>query len=203
MVANAITDCPYFRSTFVHTPATDYDALITERQLGWRDEALEEWKEIRTMLSPQLAQQVEDFVQLSDESGVYFCSPGCSVDLLEDGSVMFDWNDGTLPIFTVMITVNMEVVHVGHFADGKIKGEGRGLSIVGMHLERFVREREGNPWNIIVSLDSFVKKNAVVLGTGLEPLFTRHPLEETSLYSDVITPMDETWLDQENMLPND
>ena len=192
----------YSMPTFSRASTADNSVLITEQQRCWRDDALEEWGEMRAFLPQKLEQLAQEFVRLCDDSGAFFCSPGCSVDHLEDGSVMFDWNDSALPIFTTMITVEMQVIHVGHFSDGKIKGEGHGLSFVEMHLDRFVREREGSPWNIFVSSESFVRKSAVEMEIDPKPPFTLPPLMETFPYTDVTAPMDETWLKQGDMLPN-
>ena len=126
-------------------------------QIEWRNDALASWKEIKDSLSPELRQLCQDFVSRCDRIGALYCPPGCDVSLSEDGTVMFDWNDGTLPMFTVLMTPSLEVVDATLSDEGKASGRHSGFVYANLHLEQFMMERGADLWSTFYLRDSWLK----------------------------------------------
>ena len=101
---------------------------------------MESWEEIAPSLPLEMRELARGFVELCGKCNAFYSDPACQVDVVEEGQVMFDWNNGRLPVFTVLITDEPLVVHVGRLADGKVRGSAPDLGRVGMPLRRFVQE---------------------------------------------------------------
>lgn len=101
---------------------------------------LEDWNEIASNLPDETRSMAESFVSLCINLGAFDCEPRCYVDTVEDGHVMFDWNNGELPLFTVVITPKPSVVYVGKFNEGKVSGEDHDVHAVRAPIERFLRQ---------------------------------------------------------------
>lgn len=114
-------------------------------------DTISEWKEIAHGLALESYQFAQEFVNLCEYYSAFYWEPGCSVDRLEDGSVMFDWNTGELPIFTAVITPGQPpmIAYVGKFMSGKVSGEEKTLETVELLLFRFVRDSGIPVWQNI------------------------------------------------------
>lgn len=139
-----------------------------------RKDTMASWAEIGHTLSPTVLELAEEFVSACERKGAFYCDPGCYVDFIEDDQVMFDWNNGQLPIFTVLIgSDHPQVVFVGKFKEGKITGETTNLELLEAPLERLVKEI-GNPvWTTAFSPDSSTHVVSVVSALA-EPLSIPH-----------------------------
>ena len=113
----------------------------TDEQESAATEALADWAAVAPDLSASVRGLAEQFVALCTGLGALTCRPGCVVDSLEDGGVLFDWNDGQRPILSVMITSRASVAFAGRFINGgKVSGEEPDLIHVEKHLERMMQE---------------------------------------------------------------
>ena len=110
-------------------------------------EAESEWTKIVREVSAEVCELGQGFISICKK---WRALEKCAVDLLDDGTVLFDWNEGSRPILSVMIGPGQTVTYVGRFRNGgKMSGEDPNLSYVGQPLERMVRE-----WGIQVSAEA-------------------------------------------------
>ena len=107
-----------------------------------------------------------DFVALCQKAHAFHCDLGCNIDLVDEDSVMFDWNDGTLPMFTALITHSPRIVFVGSFEYGSVKGENKTLDAVAVNLIHFVKELGSEIWENSVLHDSWLRKERASLEGG-------------------------------------
>lgn len=148
-----------------------------------RKETLEVWKEIAPTLSSATRELAQKFVDTCERKGAFYCAPQCHVDVIEDDQVMFDWNNGQFPIFTVLIGSDYpQVSLVGKFEEGKVTSEAASLEFLEPPLDKLVKEI-GNPaWTTTFSLDSLTREVNAVSGAGVLPSIPL-PQKETSLSS--------------------
>ena len=104
------------------------------------------WKELKSSLPRETLSMASAFVALCEKYGAFNGDPNCNVDLVDDGQVMFDWNNGKLPVFTVMIAPGPRVIYVGRFAEGKVTGDENSLISVEAPLQRLVSTIGMNKW---------------------------------------------------------
>ena len=171
------------------------------------DEALkaatcEEWSEVKASLpedSPHL-QLASDFFDACESLNAFAKAPGCAIDLLDDGGIMFDWNNGERPIFTVVITPENRVIDVGRFDDGKVTGDAKTLSLAKMHLRQFARENGLDTWPMqhtmretFYSLGPSLKEKEPSPAQAREPGFTHHHPER--IFQCSLKEPGKTWLE--------
>ncbi len=135
-----------------------------------RKETLVSWAEVGPTLSPSTQELAEKFVYTCERKGLFYCDPGCRIDGIDDDQIMFDWNNGQFPIFTVLIgSDHPPVVFVGKFKEGKITGETTTLELLESPLDRLVQEI-GNPlWTPTFSPDLSTHIANVVPALGEQP----------------------------------
>ena len=63
-----------------------------------------------------------DFMALCQKVNAFHCDLECNIDLMDEDSVMFDWNDGTLPMFTALITHGPKIVFRWQFRIRECEG---------------------------------------------------------------------------------
>ena len=104
-------------------------------------EAVAEWEAVAPELPDAVRRLGEEFVSFCKPHEAFSCRPGCVVDRLEDGSVLFDWNDGKRPILSVMITPSASIAFAARFKNGgKVSGEDFDLAHVEKYLWRMMEE---------------------------------------------------------------
>ena len=105
------------------------------------DAARAEWDAIAEQVSEEVRGLAEEFTALCERVGALDCGSGCSVDDMGSDGVLFDWNDGRLPILSVMISSGPQVVYSGKFKDGgRVSGADPDLSFVAHALTRMMEE---------------------------------------------------------------
>ena len=110
-----------------------------ETDLG--DAARAEWDAIAAHVSEEVRSLAEEFTALCERIGALNCGSGCSVDDMGSDGVLFDWNDGRLPILSVMISSGPQVVYSGKFKNGgRVSGTDYDLSFVAKALTRMMEE---------------------------------------------------------------
>ena len=119
---------------------------------------MEAWEDIAPSLSRETRGIAQDFVDLCISCGAFESDPPCNVDALDDGQVMFDWNKGEPPVFTVLIDHGPSIVCVGRFGDKKVVEEFDELRSVYYHLQEFLGTiKPKNTWNTNASLDLLLR----------------------------------------------
>ena len=119
---------------------------------------LASWKDVKYILPAKVRNIGCDFVDLCQEHHAFHCDPECNIDIVDEDSVMFDWNNGALPIFTALITPSPSITFVGSFEYGKVKGEASNLDSVRVNLIHFVNEIGSEIWETSVLHDSWLKE---------------------------------------------
>ena len=158
---------------------TAHPSLLEQR----RRTALTAWEELAPSLSRETRELAQAFVELCDECDALFCQPGCHIDLVDEDQIMFDWNTGELPVFTVLITDGPRVAHVGRFRDGKETGERSTLDSVMGSLMMFVKEAGPKTWRTIASRDSLLNVGSARVARAREPVYIRRRGAASSLSS--------------------
>ena len=111
------------------------------RETELRDAARAEWDAIAAHVSEEVRSLAEEFTALCERIGVLNCGSGCAVDDMGSDGVLFDWNDGHLPILSVMIRSGPQVVYSGKFKNGgRVSGTDSDLSFVAQALTRMMEE---------------------------------------------------------------
>ena len=148
-----------------------------------RRNALAAWEELAPSLSRETRELAQAFVELCEECGAFLCQPGCHIDLVDEDQIMFDWNTGSLPVFTVLITDGPRVAHVGRFRDGKETGERSTLDSVTGPLMMFVKEAGPTTWRTIASRDSLLSVGSAREARTRVPVYIRRRGAASSLSS--------------------
>ena len=171
--------------TTTHTMLLDLSTIraarLTESANTRYADALASWEAVKPLLPDKVRQMAGDFVKLCQQTHAFHSNLGCNIDLVHEDSVMFDWNDGTLPMFTALITPNPMIVFVGRFKDGTVKGENSTLDLAEENLRYFVNKLGNEIWKISVLQDSWSKRERV--GLAAELVFTLHRGMEASPFS--------------------
>ena len=162
-----------------HLVQTAQTSLLEQR----RGNALAAWEELAPSLSRETREFAQSFVDLCEECGAFLCQPGCHIDLVDDDQIMFDWNTGKLPVFTVLITDGPRVAHVGRFRDGKETGERSTLDSVTGPLMLFVKEAGPTTWPTIASRDSSLNVGSARVARARVPVYIRRRGAASSLSS--------------------
>ena len=148
------------------------------------DTTINSWSEISAGLPPQARSMAEEFVRLCEESGAFLCDPGCAVDVVEEGHVLFDWNSGESPIFSVMVTAAPSVAYVGKFKDGKVTGEETTLGWMDGLLSRLVGEFRNKKWTKTTPSRALsLNEASSSLSFGVGPHYTSPQAIENSRFS--------------------
>ena len=188
--------------TTTHTMLLDLSTIraarLTESANTRYADALASWEAVKPLLPDKVRQMAGDLVKLCQQTHAFHSNLECNIDLVHEDSVMFDWNDGTLPMFTVLITPNPMIVFVGRFQDGTVKGENSTLDLAETNLRYFVNKLGNEIWKISVLQDSWSKRERV--GLAAELVFTLHRGTETSPFSLPIMPTTEISQGPEYML---
>ncbi len=170
--------------TTTHTMLLDLSTIRAERLTESANtryaDALASWEEVKPLLPDKVRHMAGDFVKLCQQTHAFHSNLECNIDLVDEDSVMFDWNDGTLPMFTALITPNPMIFFVGRFKDGTVKGENSTLDLAEKNLRYFVN-RLGNEieiWKISVLQDLWSRRERVSLAAEL--VFTLHRGMENS-----------------------
>ena len=163
-----MTGSEQFVPILMSSPSLSAAALVAH------NETRESWVEIAPTLSSTTFDLAQQFISACVRKGAFYCDPGCHVDLIGDDQVMFDWNNGQVPIFTVLIGPDPpRIVFVGKFKKGKIKGETTNPELLDAHLDTLMKEI-GNPlWTSTSSPDLLI--HVVIEDLGLvAPLSIPH-----------------------------
>ena len=146
-------------------------------QLDAEQELLDEWAESRGEVTSQSQRQFADaIVELCRRRGVLDSDPPGAICVMEDGSVMFDWNDGTLPMLTIVVTPKPSFAYAGRFISGKCRGEDEAsLEVLDAALMRFVRERGTRVCQVNATLGSWLNVERRSPAEGLFSIHPEHP----------------------------
>ena len=115
------------------------------------------WQEIQASLEPSVREMAQEFVNLCLERGAFNTDPPCEICVVdENGSeVMFDWNSGNPPIFTVVISTQPTTLsYSGEFKEEEMMGETHAVRCVEAQLRKLVREIGKARWKTLATLDS-------------------------------------------------
>ena len=125
----------------VEYESLDVPPRYVEGETELRDAARAEWDAIAAHVSEEVRSLAEEFTALCERIGVLNCGSGCAVDDMGSDGVLFDWNDGHLPILSVMIRSGPQVVYSGKFKNGgRVSGTDSDLSFVAQALTRMMEE---------------------------------------------------------------
>ncbi len=127
------------------------------------ENAMASWEEVKSLLEEEAYKMADDFVYLCQQYYAFHCDIECSIDIVNEDSVMFDWNDGTLPAFTALITPGPSISFVGGFEYGTVKGKTSTLSVLKANLIHFVKEVGSEIWETSVLQDSWLRKKRASL----------------------------------------
>jgi len=151
----------------------EYPTFFTPNSQSYTG-ALEMWEEAQKLLPPATLELAQEFVDFCIGEGAFLSEPACHIEALDEGRVIFDWNDGTLPVFTVLITEQRGFVFSGISAEAEKKGKTPNLNEVVTALPDFV-ETGRQLWPIGVLQGSSLKKTSDLEGADLHP-YTPQPL---------------------------
>ena len=142
-------------------------------------DAVADWNSIAPELPVDVRSMAQEFVALCERLGALHCGSGCAVDNMGEDGVLFDWNDGRLPILSVLITPGLRVVYVGRFTDGgQVSGDDPSLSFVDRPLVRMMEECGHPIQNIAHSL--VLSTRATDEAAGDVRSFSFRPMGSTS-----------------------
>lgn len=119
-------------------------------------DTLDSWREVAALVeSSEVRKRAEEFVKRCERMGAFRTDPGCEVDLLDDNRVMFDWNNGKIPILTAMVSEET-VTFVAKFADGKAAGDDSTSTMLTLRavLSRLVEEIGDLAWQNMQTIPS-------------------------------------------------
>ena len=156
-------------STVVLLESTDEVATSEAYQA-----TLEAWEEIGQTLPRDMKTLAQQFVDMCEEFGAFHCRVACEVDTADDDEIMFDWNNGELPIFTVVIAEGPRLVYAGRFSVGIVKGEVTELSLLESPLRKLVQEIGLKKWTTSATQDSSFRAVNVAAETEHELHYTIH-----------------------------
>lgn len=160
------------------TTTTDGMVEVQHRSgLGTEQELLDEWTECREEVTSQSQLQfVDAIVELCRRRGVLDSNPAGAICAMENGSVMLDWNDGTLPMLTIIVTPTPSFAYAGRFESGKCSGEDQAsLEVLDAALMRFVRERGTRTCQVNATLGSWSNVERPSLAVGRFSIHLEHP----------------------------
>lgn len=101
-----------------------------------------EWKEIASSVPDWMRIQCGSFINTCRELGVFESVSDCDVGMLEDGHVIFDWNTGNLPMFTVIFWTDRRIVYAATFGNGdRISSNDADMASLREPLARMIREK--------------------------------------------------------------
>ena len=150
----------------------------TAAQVAPAADTVADWNSIAPELPVDVRSFAQEFVSLCERLGALHCGSGCTVDNMGDDGVLFDWNDGRLPVLSVLITPGLRVVYVGRFKDGgQVSGDDPGLSFVDRLLVRMMEECGHPIQNIAHSL--VLSMRAIDEAAGGARIFSFRPTEST------------------------
>ena len=134
-------------------------------------EAMEMWDEAKKDLPQGTVELAQPFVDYCIQVGAFVFNPGCHIEALDSGRVIFDWNNGQLPVFTVIISERIGFVFSGISSKTEEKGTASDLKEVTGLLPEFV-ETGQQLWPKHVLLDSSLKRKSVLVAAlqGYTPL---------------------------------
>ena len=115
------------------------------------------WQEIQASLQPSVREMAQEFVNLCLERGAFNTDPPCEICVVDENwsEVMFDWNSGTPPIFTVVISTQPTTLsYSGEFKEEEMMGETLAVRCVEAQLRKLVREIGKARWKTPATLDS-------------------------------------------------
>lgn len=129
---------------------------FTAPQEKLRNESRSEWNKIAEQVPEGAREIAEEFIELCENTGALGCKSGCTIDDIGKDGIIFDWNDGELPVLSVMIGPGSEVVYSARFKDGnRISGTDSHLEFVKPVLIRMIREwgnlRYKSPMHVLSS----------------------------------------------------
>ena len=111
------------------------------RETESRDAARTEWDAIAANMPEDVRDLAEEFISLCERIGALNCGSGCVVDDMGSDGVLFDWNDGHLPILSIMIGSGSKIAYSGKFkGGGRVSGTDFDLSFVTQALTRMMEE---------------------------------------------------------------
>ena len=156
-----------------------------------RKETIEAWDEIAPTLSSATRELAQQFVDLCKEKGAFSCDPMCHIDDMECDQIMFDWNNGQLPIFSVLIGPDPPLIaFAGQFLDGEITGEMSTFDLLEAPLDKLTKEIGTSLWTTPSLHDSSTLIASVTKEVD-EPHSTLHTPTGSYLSSPQTTPPNE------------
>jgi len=79
-----------------------------------------------------------NFVKICEQHGVLQSKIECDIGPMWEDDIMFDWNNGSCPVLTVVISASSpKFVYSGNFGTGDFSGEEESLNFAGSLLARF------------------------------------------------------------------
>ena len=148
------------------------------------EDAVVDWNSIAPELPVDVRSFAQEFVALCERLGALHCGSGCAVDNMGDDGVLFDWNDGRLPVLSVLITPGLRVVYVGKFKDGgQVSGDDPSLSFVDRLLVRMMEECGHPIQSIDHSLVLSMRAIDEVAGGRTKLFFPPHGVDGLSVFS--------------------
>ena len=152
-----------------------FPAILPSEQRAVAEEARSEWGSAAPELPDAARRLGEEFFAFCEQYDAFSCRPGCTVDQMDDGSVMFDWNDGTRPMLSVLIVPDGSVAFAVKFKDGdQDADEAHDLGRVKNHLVRMMEECGHRGW-IPIHTHASLSRATSVAAEAVRAYFSREP----------------------------
>ena len=129
------------RCVFTSESHTPYEFVLPNPERNKeRHEVRAAWQELSGFVEGYVREQGSEFIAMCNELGIFESLSGCDVDLLDDGHLIFDWNDGERPILTVVVRLDRQVVYSGRFKSGDVSGRDTHVRSIRAVLQRLMDE---------------------------------------------------------------
>lgn len=147
---------------------TQHSVFTQDFQSENHKEALEMWEEAKTLIPQGTLDLAQQFVDCCVRVGAFVSKPACCIDALDEGRIIFDWNDGSGPCFTVLISEQAGFVFSGISPEREQRGQTSDLEEVTNALPDFVETGNQLWWRNVLQGSSLRR------GSDLEREDLRH-----------------------------
>ena len=145
---------------------TQHSVFTQDFQSENHKEALQMWKEAQPLLPRGTLDLAQQFMDRCVRVGAFVSEPVCCIETLDEGRIMFDWNDGSGPCFTVLISEQAGFVFSGISSAREQRGQTRDLEEVANALPDFVETGYQLWWRHVLQ-GSSLRREKDLAGVGL------------------------------------
>ena len=145
---------------------SQYSVFTQNFQSENHKEALQMWKEAQPLLPRGTLNLAQQFTNHCVRVGAFVSEPVCCIEALDEGRIIFDWNDGSGPCFTVIISEQAGFVYSGISSEREKRGQTRDLEEVTNALPDFVETGNQLWWKHVLQ-GSSLKRGKDLAGVDL------------------------------------